>query len=45
MGFEQLDIVLNNPTAIYSCGQNLAGTIHITNNKTQKISGSYIFRF
>jgi len=39
MGFEQLDIVLNNPTAIYSCGQNLAGTIHITNNKTQKISG------
>lgn len=39
MGFQELDIVLNNPSGIYSAGQSLAGTVHISNNKAQKISG------
>jgi len=39
MGLKELDIVLNNPSGIYTAGQSLAGTVHISNNKPQKISG------
>jgi len=39
MGFKELDIVLNNTSGVYSAGQSLAGTVHISNNKPQKISG------
>jgi len=39
MGFKELDIVLNNTSGVYSAGQSRAGTVHISNNKPQKISG------